>query len=310
MSRRGFSLIELMVVVGIFSILAFGILTLLQNGLTSSATVERNANVAEDVNEIRRILAKSAVCTPNFTGKIVPVGGDLVPDLPITVLNYYNQTTGAIEGKLAEVNIPKAGLVITSMGIKMRQRITDHSAVVNLNIRYKGTKDSWGTFDIRRTIPLFVTTGVGNDTIISCSDLGEDGPTLYEKICAIASENRDYYNPGTSKCESRFEQRCMGSGDSQVASCVTGWTVINNKWLTELIPEQCVSIPPAGFVDTEADAKSVTAGYSKGKSQKSYPSAAFCDADAATGSAECYYRDGIPPTGWQCQVCCERQVIF
>ncbi len=302
--KSGFSLIELMAVVAVFSILTFGILSMLQSGMKSSATVERGAAVAENYDFVRRLMGKTEICTPNIRGKTLPPPD--APFLALPGLNYYS--SGVMGDPFLELNVASQGVVPVSVGIRMRQALTAHSAVADLKIAYRGAKDAWGNFEIERTIPIFVSTVAGTNEVVECSDLGEDGAPLYEKICDVSSKGRDYYDPNLGECKSRFEQKCAGQSHAMTATCDSGWQPIGDEFLNSVMPSQCRAVPPGGFSDPIDAALIVTGKYTGGKIVTVYPPAHICETTGT--STTCLYREGIAPAGWTCEICCERQVVF
>lgn len=300
MRSRGFTLIELTLMVGIFGLLTMGIMALLQNGITSASTIERNSNVADSVNELRRILGKSSVCTPNFKDKIMAEIGQ--PGLQIDGLHLYDPA--GVKGEpIVMANVAKGSIIPKEISLKIRQRINSFSAVADLTFKYQGAKEVWGKFEVERRVPLFVSTVANSNKIIACSDLSEDGPVLYEKICDVSGNGRDYFNPSTGKCESRFETKCQGQGSFESASCEVGWNLVPNQY-----GEQCNVRAPAGYDDTAGKSMRVTRTYSRGRIQMSNPPAAYCEPTGQT--VDCFYASGVNAAGFTCEACCEKQVVF
>ena len=88
-NRKGFSLIELMIVVGIMSVVALGITSLINDMTTAQSAIEEKLATLEASSGLTRAFANSAICGAQLGQPVTPSAVDLSPPSVATATITY-----------------------------------------------------------------------------------------------------------------------------------------------------------------------------------------------------------------------------
>jgi len=151
-NQRGFSLIELMVYVGLLGAVAMIIATLSTNVHKSSVVIQADLRVAEFMQDLQLKISKKGVCDYNFLGEAS------TQDPVASIQNLDGSTLYAVNDSLdnyftiASMSLTKVDLSRADFSITLNRRGTNQNAI--------------GT--ITRTLKLYVVHETDGTTIKSC----------------------------------------------------------------------------------------------------------------------------------------------
>lgn len=187
--NQGFSLVEILVAVGLLSILAIGGATLFSNQMKGSRSVDSMAGIRENVEEIKLLLSDSVLCRTNVT---------TASNVSTTSFNSTNATTlnpARINvSKLNRLNSTSTALDLNSVIFQTNQnipgstsiRISEAQVLIEspvgsvptqrtgkLSLKYSRS-NVYGSPDIVRVIPLeiIISDVSAAATIVNCKSLG------------------------------------------------------------------------------------------------------------------------------------------
>lgn len=219
----GYSLIEVLIAVGILGIVMVGLTGILVQSTSSMGKVNALADAASQVNLLKASLEDPATCRLNFGGKIPPIANttirykltDTTLGDPVIPFSTTPPTTLKSNQAAAVSNLIAPGLVLGSSGNQILRLKSDFVTKAEESYQAKSVLD----------FPLFAKIDSTTGAIQECSSrsLYYDGNDLNEKICDLASTstNELIYDPTTGTCTAALEMRCTTGGPTS-ATCAPG----------------------------------------------------------------------------------------
>lgn len=220
-SQDGFSVIEMLVAVGLMSIVTLGVMTVWGNVSDSQKSVAALQDVSSFETRLKKLMADEVICKNNFGGKNMPaVSTSATSDqLAITRIEttpggtiVFDQNTKRGEGRVD----------ITGMRIINQYMFTPTKAVANLEIDYKDTSNR----TYKRNMPIIFVINAANK-IVTCSGntVIIESATI-STACEVMSGGTMFYDQATNKCKlyptdpfpgSTYTAQCPGT--YRVVSC-------------------------------------------------------------------------------------------
>lgn len=222
-STAGYSLIEVLVAVGILGIVMAGLAGILVQSTSSMSRVNALADASTQVNLLKASLEDPTTCRLNFGGKVPPIANTTIKykqsattlGTPIIPFSTTPPTTLQNNQAAAVANLVSPGMVLGTSGNQILRLKIDFVAKAENSFQAKSVLD----------FPLFAKIDPATGTILECSSrsLFYDGNALNEKICDLASTatNKLIYDPITGTCVSELEMKCT-AGTATAATCAPG----------------------------------------------------------------------------------------
>jgi prepilin-type N-terminal cleavage/methylation domain-containing protein len=188
LANSGFSLIEVMVVMGVSTIIALGFGNLIVTGLTSQKTVEGRSDITNTVSELRTLLQDGPTCLANFTGQN-PVSPGFVP-VQLT-------TSGGAAVYTSGQNVPGSN-AIQIQSMKVDSFAADNAAVnpyvgkSTFTVVFNKLGNQYAGQTSTKTIKVATTTN-SSFAITECRAL----PGMTDGLWTLAADLQTiYYNTG------------------------------------------------------------------------------------------------------------------
>lgn len=219
----GYSLIEVLVAVGILGVVMVGLTGILVQSTSSMGKVNALADASSQVNLLKASLEDPATCRLNFAGKPLPIPNttvkykltDTTLGDPVIPFSTTPPTTLKSNQAAAVSNVVAPGMVLGTSGNQILRLKTDFVTKVEDSFQAKSVLD----------FPLFAKIDPVTGFILECSSrsLFYDGVDLNEKICDLASTatNELIYDPITGTCVAQLEMKCT-AGSATTATCAPG----------------------------------------------------------------------------------------
>lgn len=139
-NNKGMSLIEVLVAVGIMSIMSFFIMDMVSNQNKAIKTTQHSLDVNEVQNQVQRLMIDSETCKNTLIGYTFPTG----VDVPITAIK--KSPTGT---PILSTGSAIGGVVIDSLIVR---RISGPDLELSINLKKSNTSTSFGgeTFKPRK----------------------------------------------------------------------------------------------------------------------------------------------------------------
>ena len=153
--NQGFTLVEIMIALGILSVISYGLMKMLSDTTKTQKTLEVKDSMSQLQREIITFLASEQNCSASLAGKH---NGD-----PVSIL-YKATNTGVVPKFYSNIEIGKSKISIDSMSIQNVELIGDGShSKANLKVIMKKlSKDALGgkqiPFDIKLSANLCTTS--------------------------------------------------------------------------------------------------------------------------------------------------------
>lgn len=219
----GYSLIEVLVAVGILGIVMVGLTSILVQSTSSMGKVNALADAASQVSLLKASLEDPVACRLNFGGKIPPIANttikyklnDTTLGDPVIPFSTVPPTTLKNNQAFSVANILAPGMVLGTSGNQILRLKSDFVTKAEDSFQAKSVLD----------FPIFAKIDSATGAIKECSSgsLFYDGGDLNEKICDLASTdtNELIFDPITGTCVPMLEMRCVAGGPTS-ASCGVG----------------------------------------------------------------------------------------
>lgn len=229
-SKSGMSLVEVLVAVGLISVIALGVASALNVGLKGQKGVD-NLNQASDfANEVEQYLNQQSVCTLNmqshFAGPVTE-GFNFTFDVirPVVTGGGGVMTLDTTSNPLVQIPHPtfgvRLGIQADAMEFHVDRQISNRFFIGKVRMRLRAIQQGAGSEVMIREFPIGI--GVVGGNFASCGGLkGDDSRTINTKICEISTGGDSFYD-GT-QCQSKFEYQNFG-GTIDSVTCPAGWTV-------------------------------------------------------------------------------------
>ncbi len=151
--ERGFGLIEVMITIGILSVVALGLTTILNHAMLVSQTMDQKVNVTNLVTSMSSIASNAVTCTQAVTQTPQQYGSNLI-------FNGLAPTTSLPDYRLTVVKIAFNNAILVSPGVYHGDLVLS----VSSNIPVYGGQ----TFAPRVIQSVYLTIDTSN-TIIGCN---------------------------------------------------------------------------------------------------------------------------------------------
>jgi len=301
-NNRGFSLVEVLVSIGILSIVATGMSGAFSSWMKSNQVVDSRREANGLVSQLRNALGNHASCTANFKGTVVPVAVNQPVNVNKGIAVYDQSGNAAVDAsnkKIYVVNVAsktssdtysfQAGSVTLSFGADLQSANGGTNSVATLSVTDVRSNGLWQT----RSIPLYVTYNTASRQITDCVSGIDTETSAAQSGCAIATNNQSYYNTTSGSCVSKVpppQKKWAQSTNPYSGTCPTGWQTIG-----------CLSQPPSNWVNPLVES---CQNDTTGKPLCSQALPAVCDytftrpgdrSSTITGCS-CLYASGIDPT--------------
>jgi type II secretory pathway pseudopilin PulG len=330
-NNKGLSLVELLVGIGILSVISFAIMNMIQSSFLASKGVDNSRNANSLIFEVKEIFSNQAQCTGNLRKGLPPLTSssniDLTVidrfknDLTLDAPPFFQIRNGSIPGTIRDgLEIIKATVVLKD---KVSDAVTNSSGVIVSNKIYfaefqltvRQAEKATGPVELKRSFPVTVHLDSA-DKVVMCNSTESNILTNEEIICDIYKNGRYKYDPVDKKCESRYDFDWF-TGNTDEASCPTGWSPIHDLDVGDL------SLNPGGL-------RCATTGGSMGYTG-TLPTYTYKTAGPTAGGPEMSKRtfnsslnkcecDWVAPhtsggvvfsgTYGLCQIRCEKQIKF
>ncbi len=348
MSASGLSLVEVMIGAAIVGFLAIAMMTTTRMGLLGANSTTQKQDTSSLIQSLKTAMSHPDTCTVNLGGRTLTMSspnGFSITDglyaideskLPNLEKNKKQPIAEILPAnvKVAEVDeVIARPIQVRSLQVVPLARLAEQSLLAELRIGLEAQKEAFGGKNMLRTLPIMANVDPATNRILSCGDMSADGPTFYNVMCEMSSNNRMFYNPTTKRCESKYEQ-FWEIGNREIARCPSGANRVNKEemltHLEEILgPENqrleikvCQAKGTGGGDPLEDIKKTLNPSdednfkpvyrpfvrnYSNGKMRGAeVPSLYLVEDDNPDGSCRCYYDTSYDSSGWQCQVYCER----
>lgn len=221
----GYSLIEVLVAVGILGIVMVGLTGILVQSTSSMGKVNSLADASTQVNLLKAALEDPVTCRLNFVGKTPPFPDTTIKHKltattlgdPVIPFSFSTTPPTTLKSNQAAAvgNMVTPGMVLGSSGNQILRLKTDFVTKADDSFQSKSVLD----------FPLFAKIDATTGAILECSSRSQfyNADDLNEKICDLASTdtNELIYDPVTGTCVPQLEMRCNAGGPT-TASCGAG----------------------------------------------------------------------------------------
>ncbi|MCM2324097.1 MAG: prepilin-type N-terminal cleavage/methylation domain-containing protein [Oligoflexia bacterium] len=163
--KKGFSLVELLVVVGLLGIVALGTASLLTHNMNAQRGISLKSEVQTTAGQVRLMMATSAGCK-----KVFSVGTPNAPDfsisaLPTTTLpsavefDLGSITTDTLGATLSPGTAVVPGLALDTIKLIVKPPVQADEYLASLKLTFKRTGAGIGAPILTETIPLYFRVG-------------------------------------------------------------------------------------------------------------------------------------------------------
>lgn len=291
---RGFTLIEVLVAAGLLGVLVLVLSSALQQGFLGFKSVDNRQSMASQFAEMRMKLGKRNICTGNLKDKVVNLGNEMI----LNRLDNFDislNPTGEILFDQTVENTKDIGIVVAKLTLTPKTKLSKNFLIGEVRIHYQSKGKSLGPDQMSRTFSLALSVNDADNKIVNCGALDET-VVAEDRICSVASNGRNYFDPVSGTCKSRYVDQCfMGSGSS--ASCPSGWTI------APAISQTCASTGSDSF-------SPVNRSYTDGAVIPFTPPPYRFVPSASGNSGTCAWAADQDYSGWTCGVRCEQLVYF
>lgn len=169
--EQGFSLLEVMIALGVVSFLSFTVLQLVFTNLQATKSVEMTASLDNLILEVSMALKDPAVCQSNlanFATTTLPSPLD-TGSINLTQITLPSSTTPLARSNGSLVNQPNTKLALTIGNIKP---ITTTSYLANIAVSLDKGLGTIGARNIVRNIPMNLTLTAAGGPITGCNTFG------------------------------------------------------------------------------------------------------------------------------------------
>jgi prepilin-type N-terminal cleavage/methylation domain-containing protein len=176
MKKNGFSLIEVMVAIGLMSIMSVGMMDMISNQNKSIKTTQMFMDLNEAQNKIQRYMLDSDICTDSLAGTSIPING-------VVAITSLKKTGSPTLLSTSAGSNTIGGVEVQSMSIT-RQNATD----LLLSIQFKKSANAQKTYggdNFIRKINLSAQFIPATNTVKNCfSQLDSAVASAVEMACA------------------------------------------------------------------------------------------------------------------------------
>lgn len=185
--EKGFSLVEIMVAVGMLAAISVGVMQLMHNQQKALSHAEVKTSEIEMVNHVRMILADQDACRETFESYAL---GDQIPAIKNSIGNDAFQSGETYAN---------GGLRINTIEILDDGVPTDGSlGMAKLRLSLERLKANTGVKQLHRDLTMLVKLDTDTGTVADCYT-DEEGLVLTAKIEMCESLD-GVYDPDTDKC--------------------------------------------------------------------------------------------------------------
>ena len=293
-SEAGLSFIELIVTLGITSIVMLGISSLMETSVKMKKGIELSAKQLDLVNQIRVVLKKPNSCTLNLKGLTLdssnPKG---------QVIDLFYPKAGAADpsvftkGLSISKDLETRGIQLEPLRMVPYVPLDTETWLVKVLINTKkkgnfiGTREAWD--EVIAQVAIDPATRVITNCLAMTEDdmPKDDGKNQFnDRICQLMSNGEQIYDPITKGCISNLT--CV-PGSEYTAACPAQ---------TEIVKCDAIGVSDPGAVK-------VVRAYENGTTRESGPPPAICETDKATNSGKCLYATGSDHSAAKCRACCK-----
>jgi prepilin-type N-terminal cleavage/methylation domain-containing protein len=284
---RGFTLLEVLVSLGLVSIVLAAIGATIKIAIQQQQVVTRVSALSDMVRDIRTLVMSPDQCSSSIAGI----------SLKSTVsqsLDALNQVDSAgVVTKLYEKNQKYDQWMLDDIQLVIDAEIQEGLFLGKLALSVHsevGGEDSASTI---RTIPLHIETDP-NKIVTKCLGLADSKPELsvidFNEICNVYSKGTDQYDQGVNACKSVYQFSTF-SGTAVAAQCAPKWEF-----------DRCTF----SFASDTSPTKT-SAIFPNGSSLEYGPPPVVTKADGAGG---CTCVSAIGVVGTTCKVICKKLNIL
>jgi prepilin-type N-terminal cleavage/methylation domain-containing protein len=190
--QKGFTLVEVMVAVGLLSIISYGLMSIITNATKQQKSIVAKDAMRELSGEIRGVLSNPLACTRTFATKTITLPAGATPKFSTDVIKDSSNNDKFVKGLKYQNDL----LQIT--GFEVSDLVLDAASipvtgVVKLNIIADKTGDIQGSRSTHQFISLKVTFNGATSDILDCVALS----AASESIWKLATNLIDiYFNSG------------------------------------------------------------------------------------------------------------------
>lgn len=197
-SKTGYSLVEVLVAVGLISIVGLGIATMMQNQFKATSTISKNLDFNSLISEIQMYLSKEDTCARLFSN------ANMSP-LPMSVPSYpYTLPTGQ-QVNLSKLSYQNSDLLVigtpinnlTATILKFDKVIdvlppsgTNRRYVLNFLVKVTKSGQNYGSSEKEKNFTIMTEVNSSNQ-VVNC---GASGNSMF----AICMEMGGIYTAGGS----------------------------------------------------------------------------------------------------------------
>lgn len=216
--NQGFSLLEVMIALGVVSFLSFTVLQLVFTNLQATKSVEITAALDNLIMEVNMALKDPTICQSNITNFSTtslpsPLEGASINFKQITLPSVTNPL---VSSNASLVNLPGTKLSLNIDSIKPISAVT---YLANISISLDKGQGVIGGRNIVRRLPISLTLTTAGGPITGCNTFGPSGGSAAmtaPTICALVGQT---FDPVTNKCSGAV---ASGGPGCQAASTTCG----------------------------------------------------------------------------------------
>lgn len=194
LTKKGFSIVEVMVAAGLLSIISYGLMSIVTGASKQQKGIVAKDGMRELTGEIRGVLSSVAACTQSFASTDLTIATGTSPSFTKSSIKDAVGTNKYFVGGLYINKILKLGDLVVSK-LELDAASSPQTGIAELNIIAEKVGDIEGSRTTHQTISLkmtFNTAGFPN-RISECVSLS----AASESIWKLASNMTDiYYNGG------------------------------------------------------------------------------------------------------------------
>ena len=219
-SKTGFSLIEVVVAMGVLSIGALFLMQMQTQQAKSAATTKANIEIESLVADLRGLLTRSEYCVPSFSNLSLPDGGEVsVPD----IRNLQGKIKYAVGQVYGDRTIRIKSIVIKNFEADSPPVLT---GVGKLELTIERAKNAYGAKDVKRMIDVTLMLDSARK-IIGCQTLAAGGS---EMSGSITNQKID-----TKVVSKVLEDKAPETKEEEIAMRETAETIEKNLQMKEAV---------------------------------------------------------------------------
>lgn len=206
-NSRGFSLVEMMIALGIGSIVLAGLGSLMSLSVKANRTTELNAENMTVRSIIQQIVSQPKPCSVNLSGVVLDTAGLTGKPVEIGLVQDDPANPGhLIKGDSLIRNQKFGKLTVDEILLAPQAQLSPEIWLVKLILKTRKTGEVMGGSSADSEVSARVKVDKTNGAILSCVGKDVSAPTveeakkLNERICRLASNGAGTYNSVSDSC--------------------------------------------------------------------------------------------------------------